>query len=157
LKRLWIEEQNIKFLSAENFENLDKVVELFLDGNPLSYIQENVFEKLINLQTLHLDHCLIKSLSPKAFAGLNSLKLIDLSDNFLTHLKSNLFDDSLELEWILLNNNRLKKIEIDFAKFLNITRINLSKNVCIDSNYYPKGSSIRVFQEIVKENCNKLN
>jgi Leucine-rich repeat (LRR) protein len=161
LKKLEIYNQNIKFIEVEDFANLEKLEGLYLAGNPLKTLKENVFDKLGNLKQLHLNGCQLESLPTKIFSKLTKLEKIRLGRNQLTHLDKELFANNLELKTISLNGNKLQKIDVDFTKLPNIEYISMRDNDCINFSYGKTESwapthSIQEFQSAINQNCPKL-
>jgi Leucine-rich repeat (LRR) protein len=162
LKRLWINEQDIKFLEAEDFVGLEKLELLDLARTPLKTLKENVFDKLENLKRLDLGWCQLKSLPAKILSKLTNLEWISLWDNQLTHLDKELFANNLELKETGFALNKLQKIDFDFTKSPNIESIDMRDNDCINFLYKKTGSwvsttnSIQEFQTFINQNCAKL-
>jgi Leucine-rich repeat (LRR) protein len=162
LNVLKIESQNIKFIEAEDFTNLEKLEFLDLSKNPLKTLKKNVFEKLGNLKKLHLVGCQFQSLPAKIFSKLTKLETIDLWGNQLTHLDKELFTKNLELKKIYLGQNKLQKIDVDFTKSSDIKEIKMRDNDCINWTYDKTGSfaastkSIQDFQSAINQHCTKL-
>jgi Leucine-rich repeat (LRR) protein len=158
LKSLNIGFQGIKYIEAEDFEDLEKLEHLSLHWNPLKFLMENVFEKLINLKILDLRFCQLRSLPPKIFQPLRKLEDISLYRNQLRHLDKELFSYNLDLKNIHLDDNQLRKIDVDFTKLTNIEEIWIGNNECINLSFHESGhwgskTLLRDFQSIITEHC----
>jgi Leucine-rich repeat (LRR) protein len=153
--------QNLKFVEAKDFANLNKLEIFDLSQNPLKTLKKNVFDKLENLRDLDLGYCELESLPEKIFSKLTKLEEINLWGNELTHLKKELFVNNLELKKISFHDNKLQKIDVDFTKLPNIKEIWMTSNDCVNLYYHETYSdasstnSIQEFQSAINQNCTK--
>ena len=118
------------------FNDFSQAITLNLSYNNLSYINLNLFDKMINLtkikfinnQITHLDKNLFKGLQKiteinfsqnaifdlkeEIFAGQKNLKKVFFFENKIKFLRKNLFKDCSNLEWVNFNNNRIKTLDV---------------------------------------------
>lgn len=85
-------------------------VSLIITVNPVSYIPNNTFSGLPNLQFLRLDHNHLKDIGQLAFQNLTQLKSLNLSFNFISVLRPSVFNDLGNLTFLSLANNILKEL-----------------------------------------------
>ncbi|NXF38688.1 NYX protein, partial [Nyctibius bracteatus] len=133
LHSLWLDGNNLTFLSPETFHALSKLRELHLSRNShLTYLHANTFRGLLNLISLDLSHslCNIFEIHPLLFSHLPSLERLDLASNntrYVPQAFRNL--SSLTRLNLYLNNNQISSISE--SAFLNINKVHflhLSKN-----------------------------
>ncbi|XP_045111944.1 insulin-like growth factor-binding protein complex acid labile subunit [Portunus trituberculatus] len=85
----------------------DRLEELDLSNNALTYLGTENFVEQVRLQELRLAHNNLTTLTPGAFRGLNSLTLLDLSHNGLIDLQPGMLEDAPRLTVLLLAHNKL--------------------------------------------------
>ncbi|XP_073536305.1 CD180 antigen [Phyllobates terribilis] len=113
------------------FEGLIKLLYLNLDGNSFHnriLKSENLFSKVLQLETLILSNCDLEVIEKQALQNLGNLKSVDLSHNKLTSFATNAFGN---LSGVSLNFafNMISTIPIDLVQNIsNKTTINLSYN-----------------------------
>ncbi|NXQ90181.1 NYX protein, partial [Nyctibius grandis] len=136
LHSLWLDGNNLTFLSPGTFHALSKLRELHLSRNSrLTYLHANTFRGLLNLISQDLSHCNIFEIHPLLFSHLPSLERLDLASNNMRYVPqafrnlSSLTRHLLNLRNLYLNNNQISSISE--SAFLNINKLHflhLSKN-----------------------------
>ena len=82
----------IEVIGDHIFEKLVNLVNLQLQHSKLTWIQATAFKYNRNLQILNLSHCCIDTIDNGSFLNLNQLKELDLSHNPLLVMCDSLFD-----------------------------------------------------------------
>ncbi len=95
LDLLWLQGNRLRELPQEVFLGLGNLRTLLLDRNSLITLPKGVFGGLSHLQRLRLSHNSITSLPPEIFRGLSSLEELRLEGNRLEALPPGLLDDAL--------------------------------------------------------------
>ena len=95
LESLWLQGNRLRALPQDLFLGLSNLRTLLLHRNSLIALPEGLFGGLSHLQTLRLDHNSLASLLPGIFRGLSSLEELRLDGNRLEALPPGLFDDAL--------------------------------------------------------------
>ncbi|XP_020648493.3 uncharacterized protein LOC110078546 [Pogona vitticeps] len=67
-----------------NFQGLNKLHQLWIEGSAIRDLPEAVFSDLASLKELYLSKNDLRNISKKVFVGLSSLKYLDISENPLT-------------------------------------------------------------------------
>ncbi|XP_043225445.1 leucine-rich repeat-containing protein 4C-like [Amphibalanus amphitrite] len=91
LKALYLEENQITALRADEFQGLVKLEQLFLQRNKIALVEDCAFCGLGSLQNLDLQANRITRLSARSFSGLIALESLDLSQNPLTVIEPGAF------------------------------------------------------------------
>ena len=122
-----------------------------LDINQISFIHENTFASLRNLNYLWIDSNQIKVLKKGLFRDLTGLTSnLNLKSNKIEAIESGTFKDLLKLLKIDLSENRLNKIEK--KSFQNLPYLNI-----LDFSHNYLDQLIDVFGENVKINTLDLS
>ena len=95
LESLWLQGNRLRTLTQDLFLGLSNLRTLLLDRNSLVAVPEGLFGGLSHLQMLRLNHNSIASLPPGVLRGLSSLEELRLEGNLLDDLPPGLLDDAL--------------------------------------------------------------
>lgn len=106
LRRLNMAHNVISSLN-EGLVFFDRLEELDLSNNVLTYLGTGNFVEQVQLQELRLAHNNLTTLKPEAFRGLKSLTLLDLSHNGMIELQAGVLEDTPRLTVLLLAHNKL--------------------------------------------------
>ncbi|KAF3837962.1 hypothetical protein F7725_009730 [Dissostichus mawsoni] len=96
-ERLNLGYNSLTEVEGSEFRSLRQLEMLMLHGNDISTLQQanirepRLFEGLVSLIRLHLDHNLIDFIEPYSFSGLTSLKLLQLEGNLLKEIHPQTF------------------------------------------------------------------
>uniref|UniRef100_A0A182K029 Uncharacterized protein n=1 Tax=Anopheles christyi TaxID=43041 RepID=A0A182K029_9DIPT len=101
---------------------------LFLYGNEIASIEQDVFEALPKLETLYLDYNRIGELSPMLFHTNHQLEHVTLSHNRLAVLRTNTFAGLARLHSVDLSYNGLVAIEPSVFHGSPVEYLNLNGN-----------------------------
>lgn len=156
LERFYVASSRLKFISRKNFIGFKKLKTLDLRYNEIESIPDDAFLDLFNVEVLTISGNLIKKLPLNAFVSMMELKYFDASDNEIKEFDDEMLSQNSQLEEILLENNKIKRIQSNFAKFKDIGFIDLRDNDCIDSFYLrdpPDYPTIFEFQEGINSSC----
>uniref|UniRef100_A0A8D8Z019 Insulin-like growth factor-binding protein complex acid labile subunit n=1 Tax=Cacopsylla melanoneura TaxID=428564 RepID=A0A8D8Z019_9HEMI len=129
----------LKYLLADELQDLKKLETLFLDGNHFPVILEKSFSSQFNLQVLCLQRNRLAKVTTTAFANLSKLIELDISYNKLDRLEIATFDpieSSLRDMKISGNNIPLPDVKYVLDKLVKLRALSIA-----DMNYttIPKG------------------
>uniref|UniRef100_A0A669PEB6 Nyctalopin n=1 Tax=Phasianus colchicus TaxID=9054 RepID=A0A669PEB6_PHACC len=129
LHSLWLDGNNLTFLSPGTFHALSKLRELDLSRNSrLTYLHANTFRGLLNLISLDLSHCNIFEIHPLLFSHLPSLERLNLASNNMRYVPQ-AFSNLSSLTRLSLESNHIEAIGRDSLKDLeSLYDLNLRKN-----------------------------
>ncbi|KAG5885812.1 hypothetical protein JTB14_001419 [Gonioctena quinquepunctata] len=119
-------------LEINTFPAMPSLEELYLDNNNIKTITENVFQNLTKVRKISLGNNQIASIDPGAFHVLNDLIELNLYKNCITRLMPSTFTSQQKLIGLYLGYNPLKVLPSDTFKnlsklqYLNLEDINLS-------------------------------
>ncbi|CAH0558981.1 unnamed protein product [Brassicogethes aeneus] len=100
----------LTILQPASFEYFSVLNKTYLDGNPLSSIEENAFRKA-KIKELYIRFCGLTTINPASFGGLeNSLEILDLSGNNIALLPENLLHRFEFLRTLSLRDNIISKL-----------------------------------------------
>ncbi|CAH1127122.1 unnamed protein product [Ceutorhynchus assimilis] len=95
----------IRVLETASFQYFNIVNKTYLDGNPLTEIEDNAFRQA-RIRELYLRSCGITHVDPAAFAGLeNVLEVLDLSGNNISLLPTDVFQRFQYIKALMLKDN----------------------------------------------------
>lgn len=115
-------------LRKDHFKGFSDITRLDLSGNGISYIPDNLFEDLVNVEWIDLSDNKI-SMAFDIFLTFLNLKGIDLSTNGLKSIHPHLFLDLKNLEFLNLMENDIRGIEnITFIDLESLRDLNIRKN-----------------------------
>ncbi|XP_044258031.1 chaoptin isoform X2 [Tribolium madens] len=131
LDLLRLDYNQITMLKAASFQYFNVLNKTYLDGNPLSLVEENAFRQA-KIKELYMRNCGLKEISPLAFSGLeNFLEILDLSGNHISSLSDEIFQRLVLLKTLSLRENTLKKFNaiqsLNGARF-SLYHLDLSGN-----------------------------
>ena len=130
----------LKFLTGNLINNLEKLKVFSVQSNKLVYIHVDFFEKLTNLEKLYLNSNQLKIISIE-FQHLCNLKELDLSFNLIYSISNNSFEKNDHLRMLYLNNNNITNVNI-FNSLKNLKHLRLQSNNISNIN--------RAFKNIVQ-------
>ncbi|XP_012260603.2 chaoptin [Athalia rosae] len=104
---LRLEYNQINILIPGAFQHFRRVNKTYLDGNPLTVIEEGAF-KDSKIRELYLGDCNLMEVSSPVLFGLeSSLELLDLTGNNITDLPTHLFRDFDYLRTFIFRENKV--------------------------------------------------
>ena len=114
-------------------KELTALRKIHLQHNMITTIPQRVFERLPNLEVLHLRHNKLRFLSSdNLFQNMNNLSVLDLSGNHLGTWPSTLLGDMPALHSLELAHNNLRSIPENGLKGMaSLVRLNLRGNPII--------------------------
>ncbi|KAF2892622.1 hypothetical protein ILUMI_13549 [Ignelater luminosus] len=126
---LQLEDNNITEITADTFRNLQKLGQLLLDHNKLSYLGNNVFKGFDRLEIISLSSNYIKEIDEDAFYHLGTLRMFYLSNNILTNIPVINLKQYNNLTVLDLGFNRIRSIpDNSFANFTALEELVLEGN-----------------------------
>ena len=130
LQELWVEENNISFISEKSFRNNFMLESLNMGGNELADLKPGIFQGLKNLLKLNLNQNRISRLKNGTFQHLISLNKLDLSGNEIFVIERGAFSGLGHLTHLNLANNKLRKVsEFNFNKLASLRTLCLAFNL----------------------------
>ncbi|XP_030758115.1 chaoptin [Sitophilus oryzae] len=100
----------LRVLEPASFQYFNIVNKTYLDGNPLSAVENDAFRQA-KIRELFLRSCGLTNISPAAFAGLeNFLEVLDLSGNNISLLPNELFQRFQYIRTLFLRDNIITKL-----------------------------------------------
>jgi hypothetical protein len=155
LKYLSLDSNQIETIEKGSFDDLEKLKILGLNNNKIGQIEflpENIFSSsLQNLQFLRLHSNKISFLDENIFANLINVEGILLSYNSLTEISKNLFSKNSKLAMIWLDGNDIKSLSSTlFDGNNNLKYVGLA-GTCANHIYFE--NTIETIREDLKTKC----
>jgi len=126
----------ISHVPKDIFKDLSKLKFLYLNDNQLQYIDEQVFQNLGRLIHLNVSDNQISSITRGTLENLTELKNASFSRNKLQALDDGHFKNNKKLEMIWLDKNKIQVLKPTmFDNMKNLVFIDFSSNMCIDKVY----------------------
>ncbi|XP_011407992.1 PREDICTED: peroxidasin-like, partial [Amphimedon queenslandica] len=101
LTTLHLNDTLISSLPVDLANTTSSIQNLFLDGTPLTEIEDNAFEHLTNLRILYIDESAITSLPDRLFTRIPNIDLISLTYNQLQTISNEVFNDGSHMRGII--------------------------------------------------------
>ncbi|XP_011300977.1 leucine-rich repeat-containing protein 15-like [Fopius arisanus] len=134
LRILNLENNRLKNLPTDGFQNLESLETVNLGLNRIRTIPLNIFRMCFNLQWLNLDNNKIKNIEPFTFWGLH-LNGLDLTHNKLRVLENYTFIGLEVRELMDLRFNNINKIQPQaFTGFIAESKVTLCRNNMTETN-----------------------
>ncbi|KAF2884583.1 hypothetical protein ILUMI_21586 [Ignelater luminosus] len=119
----------ISYIKEDTFENVTNLQHLYLNDNEISRIEEHTFRSLDNIRYLHLSNNNIQNIHRNSFKNLSNLVFIDLEDNKLSIINDGTFINCNSLWQVHLAKNKIQKIqENSFKENCNLKHLYCSHN-----------------------------
>ena len=136
-KAFWTSESN-------NTTTQTALKRLHLDNNNIKYIKSGTFDPLINLEYLYLYSNTLGNIDNTFIINLNKLKRFSISHNQLTQLPTKWLPNTLQRLYI--ESNEIKYVSSKtFEGALNLTFIELSlNNITIEYNTFSMPSNLTI-------------
>ncbi|XP_067948749.1 carboxypeptidase N subunit 2-like [Watersipora subatra] len=129
LKRLVIDNCNVKTIEVGAFASLKNLEELELKANDFFTLPESVFEDLARLKKLTLADNLLTHLTTDIFVGLTNLEILDVERNFLEDISYDSFSSLTSLKQLMLNKNMISSLPSTIFEFnQQLEEVHLNKN-----------------------------
>ncbi|GAB1600924.1 toll-like receptor Tollo [Argonauta hians] len=118
---------------------LDKIQELYLEGNFISKINKNSFKGLDSINRIVLSKNRIVYLDASSFTRCFNLHILDLSENNISAIHNDAFE-GLQLVGVSLANNKIRNIGTALWKQHNLSQVHLQGNLleAIMSSNFPE-------------------
>ena len=161
LKKLDVQYSSLRFISKNDFYDLNVLEIIDFRGNQIETIPSDVFSTLLKLENLNLSRNKITKIYPSTFENLRNLEELYLEDNQIEELDGNLFKNNLELKKISLSRNRLKKIGPKLvSQLMKLSKIKfVGDENCIKNNYVLNSdvkSSLLTVENDLQASCENI-
>lgn len=131
---LFIERTSLtKYLPFGICAYFDNLIELECFGSQVLEITREVFFRCTKLESMMIQNSKFKSLPTDVFNDLTILRTLQISSTKLCVLQSGLFEKTQNLLKLDLQSNQIAIINVIFPP--TVVHIDLSNNLCIDSNF----------------------
>ena len=121
LNAFYLNNNIITEIDSDAFFHLSNLTVLDLSSNFLTWIEKNLFGRLVNLRQLFLNDNIIEAINSAAFHGLDNLIELNLSANRISHVNDTLFAKLSKLKTLNLSWNQI--VSIDKCAFKNLSQI----------------------------------
>lgn len=142
-------------LSAKTFDGLQGLQALRMNNNThMTTLPSNIFHKVPNLNTLHLDGNRIATLMPGIFTGLSKLNLLDLSGNSLRTVSPGVLSDTPNLHFLSLNSNSIENLPSGaFRGLSSLLKLSLNYNdlKTLPSGVFSSLTSLKVRSRVLRD------
>ncbi|XP_058465340.1 chondroadherin-like [Malaya genurostris] len=127
LLQLHLNNNKISSINNKTFHGLEELRVLNLRGNFIDELNTEMFKSLSKLEELNLGQNRIGQLNPKTFEGLTNLRILHLNDNALNTIPSISFRPLKMLAELFLGTNVLNQIQPGVFQGLNqLKRLDIS-------------------------------
>lgn len=108
---LYLNYQPIKILPPYSFVGLDRLESFNLDGNRLTSLSRDTFDRMNSLTELDIQNNVLKQLDEGVFNHMPNLDTLILSENFLTKIEHGYFFNLKKMSKLYLYKNQITGIE----------------------------------------------
>ncbi|XP_076010962.1 nyctalopin [Genypterus blacodes] len=129
LTHIYLERNKIEAVAYNSLLGLDSLKYLNLQDNRIKVIHDQSFQDLVKLENFYLNDNVLTELPRLAFQGLSRLKMLNLGGNKLGNVSKTWFGDQVELEVLYLDRNQLLFIEEgSFENLTSLITLHLNSN-----------------------------
>jgi Leucine-rich repeat (LRR) protein len=155
LKQLYISNSGLKYVERKQLASFHQLTQLVLVENLIEHLAEDVFNDLVNLESLYVVYCKIRELPPKLLWKLPKLKTFRAARNRIELIPRDFFKYNRELESFEIAGNRITRIEVNLTLLPKLKSLDLTDNDCItEENCYDCDMrQLREIQEKINFNC----
>lgn len=126
LLQLHLNNNKISDINNNTLKGLVRLETLNLRGNYIMELRNGIFATTPNLEYLNLGQNRIAVIEPEAFAGLKSLKTLYLDDNIMTSIPNFAFKSIPYLAELFIGMNSLSTLENDaFRNLINLAALDV--------------------------------
>jgi hypothetical protein len=141
---------DLEKLYGSELSDAEHLRKLKISNTNLQHIDQNSFEKLINVFSLDLSSNKIGNLEENVFMNMEKMSFLDLSNNNLRCFPGNLLKHNVILRHLQLQNNNLEFIEIPQQIGKSLKYANFENNKCMSDTFV---SSYLSFDDFVSQEC----
>lgn len=141
-------------LKRSNFKGFPMITRVGINYCKVERLPEDLFYDLSILENINLHSNEIRDLPPKLLINTPKLNVFAAQSNIIEVIPKNFFEKNLNLWYVQLDNNRIRKIGVDFKNFNKLEVITLNRNVCVNREFHIRKSGKNVLDEI-KRKCDK--
>nr|XP_027195169.1 protein artichoke-like [Dermatophagoides pteronyssinus] len=123
LRYLQLSWNQLDSIQNETFRGQNELEVIWLNNNHIKHITENVFNDLIHVEKLFLNHNEINLIDDDSFVSMKSLKYLNLEHNRLGHLGRNMFKGLEMLQELRLSSSEIIGIEPNMMEYLRSLEI----------------------------------
>lgn len=153
LKYLNLSNSNIKLI-PELFINNVNIAILDLSKNSFQNLPQNIFNPLVNLETLNLASCQLLNIEKDLLHQNQKLKKLDLSGNNLRKFPNQFFDRGQNLETLNISKNLFRTISDNVFQKTVLVTLDISGNLLSDIT--PNLLNVPTLESVYLQN-NKLS
>lgn len=129
IKKITLNAREIKELHPNLFDKLINLDSIDLSNNLIDELPQNIFKCLKNLRSIGFSNNKIKELYPNLLNGLTNLVSICFGKNKIKQIDQNFFKQSVKLESIHFEDNQINELYPDqFSGLSNLECINFNNN-----------------------------
>jgi Leucine-rich repeat (LRR) protein len=143
---------DLKFDTVEKHPDEIKTVNAIEKRNFLK-LNNGIFRKFENLETLSLKQCQNIEISSQAFQGLTKLKQLYLKNNQVMKLDQNVFEPLRNLETLDLENNKIENLDKNLLKHngnIKVLTFDFNQISSLDDEFLLKLENLKEFS--IQEN-----
>jgi Leucine-rich repeat (LRR) protein len=128
LRRINLNNNQIRTLTAGLFRGLGYLEELLLSHNKIELVEEDTFAGLDKLELLNFNHNHLRYFNADIFSGLSNLEQLFFAHNGVLEVEKPKLELS-KLRRVDFSENKLKKLDASFfTAFTHIEELNLARN-----------------------------
>lgn len=155
LKILIVWFSGLKYFERRDLYLGPNITEINFQDNLIENFPDNPFLNNTELKKLNFGGNRIKDLPENLLVYSVDLLVFIADRNLIEFLPKLIFSKNIYLEFVNLNNNRIKRIAVDFTKMPNIERVLGLNNVCANFYLNRKMNAIQL-NKLVRANCTKV-
>ena len=147
LKQLILEYNRLSFLHHSVFSGLNSLMYLSLKGNQLVTLEIALFQNLTELVILVLSENNLRSFHSDTFMNLVNLNKLYLGRNNLVDIPNSTFSHLRNLSLLDLSNNKLQKLSMNiFEKLQNLSQLYLYENqiISLDNDLFQDTNNLTI-------------
>jgi Leucine-rich repeat (LRR) protein len=152
---LTIVKSGLRYVERRQLAKIPQLMYLDIGDNIIESLPEDVFNDLVNLESLHVVRNKIKVLPPKLLSNMPKLKDFRASRNQIELIPRDFFKNNRDLKTIWINDNKIRRIEVSFMSLPKLNSLDLNKNSCVTDGSCNEcnNNQLREIQQKIDRNC----
>jgi len=129
---------NVSNITEDAFQLVDKskIKKITIKDTSIKELNYNIFQGMINLNSIIIDGCHIRELHPSIFSNLPNLEYIKIKDTRIQYFPENLFDNLPHLKTLIIHSNYIQELPSNiFDSLINLRSLEFNGNLIKNFSY----------------------
>ncbi|CRL02948.1 CLUMA_CG016022, isoform A [Clunio marinus] len=156
VKVLLVEENSYtKFLPTKNCFLFVNLIEFNLQAKTLTSLTRSEFLSCKYVVTVRILNSQISYLPEDLFYDLRNLEYLEITGSRLMAFPKNMFAKNTRIETVILDNNKLLSVDSEYPTTVKV--LSMKGNICVDKDFPGDYLTLQDFSSSLNETCSKKN